>query len=278
MKNYNMSNVNIFLITAGLVVSGFVHSSSDITHELNTRYANAVDVCDNNRPAYYCSGVLIRGTASTASDKYKPWEPSEHAITLGSTSFSFLRKDINIKKLYRTNGFLFNEQSESEEQGTDIAYHCSFPYEADTLSRPGHGCSTPAPETAASCASLGINNVTQWLEYMVSINSKIESMCSFSTDSPTAFLTSILAHDSGQTNLVPAPDIPEDGDYNEILLQTWALHQTLPVQAFWFIEGDETAKAEALNDRESYYVERGIYVPVVIINLKKHDAPFTGAL
>lgn len=240
---------------------------------LNDRYNDTTIDCDNGTPAYYCSGVLVRGTAGTASLGVYPWEPSEHAIELGSVSFSYLRKDINVDKLFRTNGFLFLTQDEALASGLDVKYRCSFPYEADTLARPFHGCGTRQEPIVENCNELGVNTISNWLLYMDLINSNIEEMCSFSTDNSNDFFTSIIAHDMGKEYL-PSLELPTYGDYNEILVEVWNKGQLLPIEAFWFIEGDEKAKEEALNDRYWYFVEFGIEVPVVSIDLSNKETPF----
>lgn len=257
---------NIKLILFGIIaISSPAHSG--IITDLNARFTNTAVECDNNRPAFYCSGVLIRGTAGTASEYYKPWGPSEHAINLGSTSFSYLRKDIKIDKLYRTHGYLLTSQNEAVATGLAIDYRCSYPYEADTLARGESGC-TP------SCESLGVTSINQWLDYMPTINSNIELMCSFDANDPYSYFTSIIAHNLGETYLEPELNLPEGGDYNEVLLKTWDMDQSLPIEAFWFLEGDVVAESKALNDREVYFFDRGINLPVVKIDLSNKDNPF----
>ncbi|TGZ35258.1 hypothetical protein EQ875_01537 [Photobacterium damselae subsp. damselae] len=92
-----------------LLISNIVNAS--ILDDLNSRFHNTVDSCSGGTPAYYCSGVLIRATGEGYG--YYPWNPSPSATELGSVSFSYLRNDIKIIKLFHNNGFVFKSQSQS---------------------------------------------------------------------------------------------------------------------------------------------------------------------
>lgn len=113
-------------------------SGEQVAADLNTRYEDTRTTCDNNTPAYYCNGVMSRGTINST---YDPWDPSPTQITKGSISFTYLRRDASITDPYRDSGLLVLSQQEAINQGKQHDVVCSFPHDGWTdVARTNLGC------------------------------------------------------------------------------------------------------------------------------------------
>jgi len=79
-------------------------------------YNKTVDVCPDGEEASTCSGLIIRGTTRadpTKGQKWDVWNDSDRSLKQGTTSYSFLRSDINFPNLavYTNNGFIIAPSS-----------------------------------------------------------------------------------------------------------------------------------------------------------------------
>ncbi len=143
------------------------HESQDVAGEasperiaqiLRARYVDTRPDCGGPAlPAFLCSGILLRGTK--ASSAYHSWDPSPSAVETGAVSFSFLRKDaeFNAFALGYQNGFIFAPYLSSPGK-VHPAVLCSFPVDASTYRRDGHGCGAydTYPVKSAPCQQQGI--------------------------------------------------------------------------------------------------------------------------
>ncbi|EHJ9985309.1 hypothetical protein KB976_004447 [Vibrio parahaemolyticus] len=249
-------------------------ANADILNDLNERFHNTVDSCEGETPAYYCSGVLIRATGS--SDGYYPWNPSPNATELGSVSFSYLRNDIKINDLWGNNGYIFKSQSDAISENTAINYRCSYPYEAVTANRGQNGCGElNIDEQENNCYLLGVQSLYSWSEFIIQKNSHISSaQCSFDATNALEFILSLKAHDVGRFDLDDSIITGFGVLYNEILLEVWEQNQPVPLEAFWYMSGDEDALNNALYDRERYLEVTGNYVEIVELDLTNLHTPF----
>lgn len=249
--------------------------NASVLDELNYRYHNTVDSCDYDLyPAYYCSGVLIRATGS--SEGYFPWNPSPSAVELGSVSFSFLRNDILIRELFKNNGFIFKSQAQAISEGLEINYRCSYPFEALTIGRENHGCGSYIGENQeSSCYDLGIKRLYQWSNYINNEGSNIgKAQCSFNTNRIYDFILSVKAHDVGRFDLEHSILGIYGEKYNEVLIESWEQNQSVPIEAFWYIHGDDNALQNAISDKHRYLEATGNNVSIVALDLNKLENPF----
>lgn len=106
---------------------------------LNSRYNDPREACDNDTPSYYCNGVTIRGTDN---GNFDPWDPSSIAQAKGSLSFSYLKAVTKITSLLRSSGFIFLPQNEAIAQNKQQEYLCAYPHDAhtDIVGRLAKGC------------------------------------------------------------------------------------------------------------------------------------------
>ncbi|UVL58693.1 hypothetical protein [Pseudomonas sp. B21-035] len=124
---------------------------------LKARYENIVGQCDD-QPAYTCSGIILRGTRDVLPAPLNAWDPYP-ADKVSDTSFSFLRKDIAMKRLAwgYTNGFIIDPP-------TYLAVNCFYPLDGSSTNRPENGCGgyEEFPKSKP-CDQSGIETGTEWL-------------------------------------------------------------------------------------------------------------------
>jgi hypothetical protein len=122
-----------------LKVISTVSRGQKVVDDLNARFFDTRNVCENNKPSYYCNGITLRGTESGSWD---PWDPSPTAKRKGSQSFSYIRTDGRITQLWRRSGYILLSQAEAQSQGKPVEYLCAYPHDAytDLAGRPAFGC------------------------------------------------------------------------------------------------------------------------------------------
>jgi hypothetical protein len=243
----------------------------DVAHGLNDRYANVPQECPGNTPAYYCSGVMIRGTQNGSFD---PWNPSAAASALGGVSFSYLRKDAYVKDVYRNSGFVLLPQREAIDQNKVLEYLCIYAYDAWTAlpDRPDAGCglqpSAITPDLS-TCSQVNAATEANWHAFTATL-SRQQDQCSLSTQDPQQFATSLKVRANRPSNM---PDA-----WNEVLLKTWDqnIPERLPLQAFFY--KNATGLAEAKAYQQKYAARTGAWLPVVRLDLARLDgSPFSYA-
>lgn len=104
-------------------------TGEQVAAALNTRYADTRTTCDNGEPAYYCNGVMTRGTINST---YDPWDPSPTQVQKGSISFTYLRKDALVINPYQDSGLILLSQQDAINQGKQHDVVCSFPHDGWT--------------------------------------------------------------------------------------------------------------------------------------------------
>ncbi|MCM8744895.1 hypothetical protein NFC82_28245, partial [Pseudomonas koreensis] len=89
--------VSALLLLTLLMVCDHLYAITgpEVAHLLNNRYQNTTADCVGNHPAYFCSGVLVRGSPETGEF----WKHSAIATQLGAESFSYLRADLGTRQL-----------------------------------------------------------------------------------------------------------------------------------------------------------------------------------
>ncbi|MCM8744145.1 hypothetical protein NFC82_24360, partial [Pseudomonas koreensis] len=73
----------------------FAATGPEVAQLLNNRYQNTTADCVGDHPAYFCSGVLVRGSPETGEF----WKHNAIATQLGAESFSYLRADLGTRQL-----------------------------------------------------------------------------------------------------------------------------------------------------------------------------------
>ncbi|MBV6752187.1 hypothetical protein KV580_17860 [Pseudomonas chlororaphis] len=263
--------MRLFLALAWLFVSGLAQAITgpETAQLLNHRYQQTVAACAGNNPAFFCSGVLIRGVTSAHVGEF--WQHDSDAVTLGSERFSYVRADIGTQALAQKNGLIFSDSFTAISQGKALDVLCAYPFVANiTSTRPGYGCglSSSAPqrlEDPSSCAALGITDATAWLRHFQQNANQPDKQCSLSSQSPTQFKASLEAHQGLDEQWAVRP--------NELLIRNWetAQPQRIPLQGLFYDVTQTGGLLGAQKDQRDYFNATGQWLSILRMNLR--DAP-----
>lgn len=248
-------------------------SGQALITDLNAKYQSNVAQCSNGTPAYYCSGVLLRGV--DYSTFFKFWDYGSQATKLGSVAFTYIRADVGSRSLNsgRSSGFILKDQTSALAAGKALTLRCIFPFPTESLDvRADHGCGF-APKAAqanadlANCAKLWGSPVTAaaWLKNFQEHSSLPKNQCSLSTVVAAQFKASLEAHTLMGAVWTAKP--------TEVLVQTWdeSKPERLPVEAVFYDALKPTKLVDAQKFQREYYLATSIYVPVVRLDLTASD-------
>ena len=262
--------------TLSVKVVASLSKGEEAANDLNTRYNDVRASCQNNQPAYYCSGVTLR---STVHGNYDPWDPSPSGVKVGGVSFSYMRKDTYITDFLYSSGFLLLDQEHALSENKALTYLCIYAYDSYTLhGNTNKGCGfKPRAVDASSCASAGVRTATQWYNYTERLSHQMYQ-CSLSTTDAAQFYTSIQVR--ARKPVLPTP---VGYGYNELMIGTWPQNsgKQLPIQAFFYkanapAGNTATALAEAKIYQSKYMTRTSIWVPVIKIDFSHvKDNPFS---
>lgn len=240
-----------------------VGTASDLTKQYNNTSRNCGSA---NKPAFLCSGVLLRGTVPSTG--YHSWEPSPVSIQSGGVSFSYLRKDVKFKKLaygYK-NGLIFYPHNTTPHGKVESEVLCSFPMDADSFNRNSNGCGAhnKYPSISKACQSLGVRTAGAWKNhYTASSTDPHLRQCGFDVrenvnSNADYFYESIKAR-----SLISTEAFTEQ---NELRLTTWrqGIGEKLPIQAFFYVNN---GLSYAQYDQRDYYKQTNIFIPIIKITL-----------
>jgi hypothetical protein len=231
--------------------------------DMNTLYAERPDRCSNDTPAFYCSGIILRGVADGTFD---PWDPSPSAVRLGAQSFSYVRSDANMKQTFVNSGYILSTPLKALAENKPVHYLCVYPYNAGTsgMTPLGKGCNSaattqqPPDADLSTCSSKNAATVDQWLAY-----TKTNAQCSLSVKDPTQFMTllGVRAASPGNTS------------HNELLIESWAqsIPSLLPLQGFFYTAQAGLAAARSFQNK--FRIRTGRWLPVVRLDLTQ-STPF----
>lgn len=239
--------------------------------DIRGRYSNVVEHCGtNNRPAFLCSGVILRVTKK--SDKYRVWDPSPISRERGGVAFSYLRADSKFQTFAWgfNNGYVFYPKFSTPANKLSINVVCMFPMDSwdwhrDVLCGSVILEDNKYKNASRPCQSQGIVNSDQWVSHWnqsVSGNPHLEQ-CGFdvasSTPNGAVFFNEALKAKQKINGFY---------EWNELQLTTWpqGSASTLPLQAFFYSDPAGLADAKS-NQKEFYSDTGGIVVPIIKTNL-----------
>lgn len=244
---------------------------------MKKRFYDTADTCGDD-PAWFCNGIIIR--AANASPRYYAWEASPSSISRGGVSFSYFRSDLNTTHLQssRSQGFTLKSGRDSAAYAHPLEVLCSFPYDADTMTRTHQGCGAASDyaEESRECASQGITTAEKWLEHFNSVapasQKRYHHQCSFDA-STHAFATSLEAR-----RLTDMQDQLEAWSQNELSVAAWpaGIGEQLPIESFFYVQGlndgTMTGREGAKYMQSDYFQQTGIWVPVIKITLPGEES------
>lgn len=276
MRKPSLSAVGIALLLGCSTPSRQLHTNdadalgAQTAIDLTTRYRKKVIACDSARPAYLCSGIMLRGTV--ASESFFPWNPSPLSVNSGGVSFSFLREDAKYIRLSYgyANGFIFRPYLDSVRAAVQPDVLCSFPVDSWTLDRDEKGCGQypTFPGSSRECQSQGITTAAQWLAHYQSVPSQQRPphQCGFNVREVLGGAAASAFHASLEARALGYDDTSIAPVQNELRLATWAqnIGGDLPVEALFYTSGGLTG---AQTDQRNFYLETHKWVPIIALTL-----------
>lgn len=247
--------------------SGLDASGAATVARLSARYGDTAMRCMDGSAAFHCNGVLLRST--------RTWEPNDAQLSRNGLSFSFLRRDLGIRRIWaQTSQGGFIVSWEGRGNGYGLVVRCAFPYDAATDTRPD-GCGRVEPEdefnppgSSAPCAEQGIASPAAWRWHFDSLIFKNPS-CSFGGDA-RGFELSLEAR-------AYLPE-PYDALYNEVFVAAWprGIGALLPIEAFFYVDEYAASLQSARQMQRMFQQATGRAVPIVKINFTEGLAtPFS---
>lgn len=238
---------------------------------LNKRYQTTVAECVGANPAYFCSGVLVRGT--DASSEF--WKHGEIATQLGAESFAYLRADLGTGALAQSNGMIFSDSYTAIGQGKSLDVLCAYPFEFTPVGdRPNFGCGTDAATATAqdvsSCAAQGVTDAAGWLAHFQQQGQQPQKQCSLSSLIPTQFKASLIAHQGLGAEWAVKP--------THLQVRNWDANtpRQMPIQGLFYDVTQVGALLGAQKDQRDYFKATGDWLPVLRLDLTQAPAEVFG--
>jgi len=247
-----------------------------VARHLGIRYENKTVNCEApSRPAFLCSGIMIRGTSSNPN--YHVWNNSAASKAKGGVSFAYLRADATFGRMpYNyTNGFIFQSYSHVPAK-LHPEVLCAFPIDGYTDARSAAGCGQHTTYSSSRpCDVVGITTAAQWwAAYNSRPTNRYQQQCGFDVrDSRNALAgPAFYASVQGRSYLSGG----EANQNNEIIVKAWAdnLGKTLPLEAFFYIY-ESTGKSVAQRNQEDLKSTDGILIPVISVRLSADPSRVT---
>ncbi|WP_415764371.1 hypothetical protein [Pseudomonas sp. ZB1P45] len=221
-----------------------------VAARLNARYADTSPTCRDGRAAFYCNGVLIRTTDQSTA--FHSWNPSPGSVRGNGASFSYLRADARVVRLYKAQGFVIREQS--APVGNPMSLRCAFPFDAGT-----GGSADVCRVSTGLCSEVGVTSVGIWSSRYSAAPYR---SCAFDVD-PQQFQLSIAVRPSANDSVY---------GWNELMIAAWAQDnpKQLPIEAFIYttqalVGGNGLAGAKY--DQKDYFQVTGRYIPIMRVTL-----------
>lgn len=270
------------LFVAVLSISGIYQARANTADDLNANYSKIVNNCGSNkRPAFLCSGVMIRFTGYTTD--HNAWDPSPGSIQRQGVSFTYIRKDIYARLGFegKSSGIIYypNMQAPAGKSRPEVT--CAFPTDAWTDGR-YDSCGRPDSNRRCQNVFVGANPVTTaelWYQNYVSLapetegNRRQQYQCAFdmSVGSLDLYAQPANTADLFNENLRAIRMYPNIGSgYNEVIIKPLTDAKSMPIQAFFFLStASGNGANEAYKMQAAYYKATGIKIPLVAVAQNK---------
>lgn len=242
-------------------------SGSAVASQLTQRYQNNVSYCGSSRlPAYFCSGLILRGTV--ASKEYTSWSPSPNSIKNGGVSFAYLRRDARFSKMplgYK-NGYILHSPAQTPRHAYKLKVLCAFPVNAQSNGRDLRGCGehNKFPGYSRPCQQQRITSANQWYRHYKNTYWSLQAhQCGFLIGQDISSSAQIFMEFIKARNITGYESFHVN---NEFRVEVWTNEQAnnLPIQAFFYTEGGLQA---AQYDQLVFHRLTGKVIPIIRIVL-----------
>lgn len=237
-----------------------------VARHLSERYADTRKDCGRpSQPSFLCNGIMIRATADNAN--FHVWNNSPASINKGGVSFSYLRADSNIPRVFNSNsGYIFTSYFFAGSKLKPEAL-CMFPIDAATDRRGNAGCGEyPGLTRTDLCHLYGITSAAQWWEDYRSHNPiRHYWQCGFDIKDSR----NDLAGPAFQAGIDARHYLNAADPQNEMIVKAWEdnLGKQLPLEAFFYISGSPNGLNAAKRNQLDLKTTDGITIPIIKINL-----------
>ncbi|WP_166650572.1 DUF2599 domain-containing protein [Pseudomonas graminis] len=262
--------------SVGAILTAHAGIGEDTARQMAEYYSSTVQDCGPNRPAYLCSGLMLRGTEH--SSNFYVWNPSPTSIKNKGVSFSYIRKDAKYDRLglLKYNGYAV-KPSDAPSAANDIKLQvlCMFPLDAWTDNRDSSGCgdNKDTAETEQLCNLSGVDTAQKWVNqfkaFPLSKDYKKARERSCGYDVKTTLGS--VAIKNFNTSL-EAMGLLGDISFHrqsEIRVSTWDQNQQDKLPIFAFIYTKPVGLASARLDQNDMYTKSTNYrwIPVIKVTL-----------
>jgi len=263
--------MTVKLLLTLLIVVGLISNSTedDIEKRLKSRY-NSLKKCKNGKPAFQCSGIMMRGVNNKLKLKYawnmKDMNKQKHAFSL-----AYLRRDQKFSSFPKDydSGFIVYPHSKTPRKKNTYKVYCSFPMDGYTDYRAGHGCGKYNGDIMSNhCARQNIKSFVEWkLHFLKVLNNPLMRQCGFDMTKKSAakyFDISIKANNFIQKHIKRFAF-----EHNELRMHSWNEKKArkIPIEAFFYLMGSARGKQLAEKYQDQFYSRGGGKVPIVGIRM-----------
>ncbi|EIK95337.1 hypothetical protein PMM47T1_17620 [Pseudomonas sp. M47T1] len=268
-------------LTLPLAFAAHADLGSDTAKAMQASYDATPQNCDG-RPAYGCSGTLLRVTKP--SDKYFTWNNNPKAVEKGGISFSYMRADAPITALAESARSGYTLAPVLQRPAGTMKYRplCAYPTDGDTWTRDKAGCGdnslTPAIKENR-CDKLGIHTAEQWVSHYRNSpqpfapdawqgnkDQRFIAQCGFDVRDKVEM--------PGAENFYQALRVMQLMNdrpfaWNEIIVAAWdeSRFKELPIQSFFYIKGNAGGREDAQHVQRQWHQQTGKFIPVIQIQL-----------
>lgn len=286
LQKMTLNKIN-FLIVMSFCLSSKLTCEGSKARELHNRYNDVALQCfdaDNKtRPAYECSGLLIRGVNIKEEMKFV-WNFKRIEHELKSFPLAFLRRDQLFFRFprYYSAGYIMYPHLKIPRGKSIQPILCAFPADAGSSERDARGCGQSIHDsvgTSKPCDAQNIVSFPQWLSHyeqiIASDHPNFQSrQCGFNMTKNTATRDFALAL-AGKIYLWQHPSNSSLVN-NELRMENWDENnaKTIPIEAFWYLSNSFHGLLKALKyQRDFYFHSGGELVPIVSVKLAKQTNP-----
>lgn len=256
-------------------VAAAVRSGQQVANGLTQRYHNTSESCANgSRPAYVCTGVILRGTLTSMTDAYDVWNPSPTAVNVGGVSFSYIRSDYKMSRLanFYNHGFILYPPATAPAKATRLTVLCFFPVDGASDNRSDNGCGPVRSDAQAGkpCAARGVTTGVQWVAHYKAEPALLKR-CSFDVRESLgsqAVRNFNEGLNGGRMASAATIQIP-----NDLKIQLWPqdIPGQLPIEAFFYVSS--AGLQSARHNQRRYRQLTGITLPVIALSMP--TTPYT---
>ncbi|MFT4537401.1 MAG: hypothetical protein ACI9P5_004786 [Saprospiraceae bacterium] len=293
----SISTIGASLVLINLSFAGSVtinNLGTKTAGDLNNRFQNTPLHCNsNNKPGYYCSGIMIRTVDRYPEKDSYSWQAPTYA--LGNTiAFTYIRKDITnaSKSIWHVedfgSGLIVNDENTALQKNTGYGVGCIFPTNAVSNERP-HGCGDSSKKNDytdytdySTCHLKGIYTDSDWYNKYV-INGAVAEVnsCSFGAQDFLSFNHAISTQNLIHKNLSSDDEYKFMWNELPVTLDTWDQENPInnSIEAFWYNPNTDTSQGMGLvhaqKDQKEYYALYHVNIPIVRLDTNSSNTPFS---